>query len=497
MDKLIYGKTSTENIVSVEPADDSVEIFTEKNGVVSSLFAPNKYWILSNRREDHNWIRLKGDLHYKFGRQFSTRESFLKVRAQLRRSDIFSIYDQKESFMVKDGYTYFKGLSPSEVSILSFDIETTTLNPEDHNAKILLISLTFRDYKGELTKDLFAYDEYQSQGEMIEAFCNRIRELNPSIIIGHNILGFDFQYLRTIAEKDNTQLILGRNESAATFDNYESQFRKESNQFIKYNKVHIYGREVIDTLFLSIKHDIATRKYNSYGLKNIIKQEGLEKENRTFYDASLIRINYTDKNEWAKIKDYCRDDSDDALALYDLMIRPFFYMTQSIPKSFQSVIESASGSQLNSMMVRSYLQEAHSIPKAHSQEVFEGAISIGNPGIFTNVFKIDISSLYPSIILEYEVYDKEKDPQANFLSLVSKFTETRLKYKKLYKETGDAKYDALQGAFKILINSAYGFMGAPGLAFNSPKCAAFVTEKGREILKTSIKWATGKEYEAT
>ena len=228
--------------------------------------------------------------------------------------------------------------------------------------------------------------------------------------------------MKGIAEKENTALLLGRNDSKVTFDKYESQFRKESNQFIKYHKVHIYGREVVDTLFLSIKHDIATRKYSSYGLKNIIKQEGLEKPNRTFYDASQIRFNYTDKKEWQKIKDYCRDDSDDALALYDLMIRPFFYMTQSIPKSFQSVIESASGSQLNSMMVRSYLQEAHSIPKAHSQEVFEGAISFGNPGIYTNVFKIDISSLYPSIILQYEVYDSDKDPKANFLALVSKLS---------------------------------------------------------------------------
>ena len=497
MDKLLYGKNGIEKVVSIEPTDDTVEIFTESNGEIQSTFVKNKFWILSSRREHYTWVKLKGDLHYKWGKQYSSREDYLKARSILKRGDIFSIYDPKESFMVKDGVTYFKGLSPSEVSILSFDLETTTLDPNDENAKILLISLTYRNYKGDLTKCLFAYDDYSNQAGMLVAFCEKVRELNPSIIIGHNILGFDFQYLKGIADKEKVGLTLGRNDSDASFDSYESQFRKESNQFIKYHKVHIYGREVVDTLFLSIKHDIASRKYSSYGLKNIIKQEGLEKQNRTFYDASKIRFNYTDKVEWEKIKEYCRDDADDALALYDLMIRPFFYMTQSIPKSFQSVIESASGSQLNSMMVRSYLQEAHSIPKAHTQEVFEGAISIGNPGIYTNVFKIDVSSLYPSIILEYQVYDSEKDPNANFLALVSKFTETRLKYKKLFKETNDPKYDALQGAFKILINSAYGFMGAPGLAFNSPKCAAFVTEKGREILKTSIKWATGKDYEAT
>lgn len=496
MDHLLYGKNQTQKIVSIEVNDDQAELFIEDDGNVNSVFISNKYWILSSKQINNTWVRMKGDLHYKWGKQFINRLDYLKARSIYKRDDIFSIYDPKESLMVKDGITYFKEMSPNDVSILSFDIETTTLDPEEAKAKILLISLTYRNPKHGITKHLISYDDYSSQGEMIEYFCSLVRSLNPSIIVGHNIMGFDFPYIKGIADKENVKLLLGRNDSEARFDSFESQFRKESNQFIKYKKIFIYGREVVDTLFLSIKHDIATRKYASYGLKNIIKQEGLEKQNRVFYDASKIRHNYLVKEEWVKIKDYCRDDSDDALALFDLMIRPFFYMTQSIPKSFQSIVESASGSQLNSMMVRSYLQEAHSIPKAHDQEVFEGAISIGNPGVYTNVFKIDVTSLYPSIILQFQVYDQVKDPKANFLSLVSKFTDTRLKYKKLFKETNDPRYDALQGAFKILINSAYGFMGAPGLAFNSPKCAAFVTEKGREILRTSIKWATGKEYES-
>jgi len=58
-----------------------------------------------------------------------------------------------------------------------------------------------------------------------------------------------------------------------------------------------------------------------------------------------------------------------------------FYFTQLIPKSFQSVVESASGAQLNSLMVRSYMQQGHSIPKATEGADFEGAISFGIPGI--------------------------------------------------------------------------------------------------------------------
>jgi DNA polymerase I len=494
--RLLFGKNSTEKIVSIEPNDDFIELFIEDNGFIRTEFLSNKYWLLANRPLRKDWTRLKGDLHYKWGKQFKTREEFLQYRNVFKKDDIYSIFDAKEAAMVKDGITYFKSLELKDVSVLSFDLETTGLDPKEEDAKILLISVTYRSgSKGATTKRLLAYDDYKSQGEMLEDFCSIVRTFNPSVILGHNIFGFDLPYIRGIAEKENAVLSLGRDDSEARFDNYESQFRKESNQFIKYNKCKIYGREVIDTLFLSIKHDMAARKYASYGLKAIIKDEGLEKENREFYDASLIRHNYNKPKEWEKIKRYCADDADDALALFDLMAPPFFYMTQSIPKSFQAIIESASGSQLNSLMVRSYLQEGHSIPKTSAQNEFEGAISEGNPGIYRNVHKVDVSSLYPSIILQYDVYDRQKDPNANFLNMVKSFTETRLKYKRLLKETGESKYDALQGAFKILINSAYGFMGAPGLAFNSPENAAFITKKGREILTKAIDWSNKNNFQ--
>lgn len=493
--RLVFGKNNLEKIVSIEPQDEYAEVFIEDNGFISRQFVPNKYWILSSRQLRKDWVKLKGDLHYKWGRQFKTRDEFLQYRNVFKKDDVYSIFDPKEAMMVKDGLTYFKGLSTQDVSILSFDLETTSLDPKEENAKVLLISITYRNSKTKtLSKRLICYDDYSTQGEMIEDFCAQVRAFDPSIIVGHNVLGFDLPYLRGIAERESVDLILGRDDSVAQFDNYESQFRKESNQFIKYNRCKIYGREIVDTLFLSIKHDVASRKYSSYGLKAIIKEEGLEKKNREFYDASLIRHNYKNHVEWEKIKRYCVDDADDALALFDLMAAPFFYMTQSIPKSFQSMIESASGSQLNSLMVRSYLQEGHSIPKTSAQTEFEGAISEGNPGIYRNVHKVDVSSLYPSIILQYEVYDKAKDPNANFLNMVKSFTETRLKYKRQLKETGNAKYDALQGAFKILINSAYGFMGAPGLAFNSPQNAAFITKTGREILTKAIEWSKLKGF---
>lgn len=490
--KLLHGKDTTENIVSIEVKDDVAELFIENESGITSKTVKNRFWLLANRPYDEyeDWIRLDGDLHYKYGIQFLTHQEFLEARDTLRHRDTYSVFDPKESLMVKDGYTQFKGMKLKDVSVLSFDIESTGLE-HNEDSKVLLISNTYR--KGDtIVKKLFAYDEYSSDADFFDAWCDWVRSCDPTVILGHNIFSYDLPYMAYCCNNAGATLRLGRDGSDVRFDDYVSRKRKDQTQDIHFKRCFIYGREVIDTLFLAINYDIATKKYESYGLKNIIRQEGLEKKDRVFYDSQKIRYNYKYPAEWEKIKVYCQDDSDDALALYDLMAPPFFYMTQNIPKPYQAVGYSASGSQINSIMCRSYLQEAHSLPKRSDAEDFEGAISIGNPGIYSNVFKIDVASLYPSIMIQYEIYDKAKDPKAYFKELVSTFTTLRLEYKKLAKQ--DKYYDDLQSAYKIFINSCYGFLGASGLNFNSPVNAALVTSTGRDILTKALDWSKANNF---
>jgi DNA polymerase elongation subunit (family B) len=479
---LIYGKKGIQKIVSVEPRDNVLEVFYEKTpGNITSEFFPHKYWLLSSQKISENFQRLKGDLFYKYGKLFNTREDFLKARSIYRHKEIFSVYNAKESVAIKDGYSCFLDMTPNDVSLVSFDLKTTGLDPHLPDAQIVLISATFRAGRN-LEKKLFCYNDYSSQGEMIDAFCTFIREKNPSLLIGHNVLGFDFNYLNVIASLSNTSLLLGRDGSSAVFDDYERKFRVDGNRDLGYHDVRIYGREIIDTMFLSIKADIG-RKYDSYGLKPIIKQEGWELPNRVFYDSSLIRTNYTKPGEWAKIQQYCIDDSLDAITLFDKFCPPFFYMCQNVAKgSFQNVVNSASGSQLNSIMLRAYLQQAHSLPKADEPYYFEGAISIGNPGIYHNFMKLDVASLYPSIMMEYRIAPEHKDPKGYFTQLVGYLREERLKNKQLAKETENPYYSHLEQSQKIAINSLYGFMGAKGLLFNHIPGAASVTKYGRELL---------------
>ena len=493
--ELVYGKSDIQGIVSVEVTGSTIQLFVQdEQGNITNKSFPNRYWILSDKAITKDFVRLKGDLHYKYGKQYSDRDEFVKWRSIYRKNnDVYTIWNEQEAAMVKDGYTYYKGLHPKDVSVLSIDIETTGLDPHADNAKILCISTTYRS-KTNTIKKLFAYDEYPTCKNMLQALNTHVQLYSPSLIMGHNIISFDLPYLNTFAEYEGITLDWGRDGSPVTFSNRESNFRLDGTRDLHYKEVSIFGREVVDTYFLSIKYDIA-RAMESYGLKSMIAQLGLESANRTFYDASQIRFKYTDPIEWKKIKEYCIDDSDDSIKLWDLMGPLFFYTSQMVPKTFSKVLLGASGSQINAMMIRAYLQQGHSIPKASEIPKFEGAISWGKPGIYKNVSKLDVSSLYPSIMIANEVYDKTKDPNKYVLELVKTFRTNRLEYKRLAAETGLQNYKDMDTAAKGILNSFYGFYGAPGLNFNSGECAEFITAKGREILKTAIRWATSKEFE--
>ena len=167
MDRLVFGKSEINGIVGLECTDNSTELFVQdKEGNVNSVIKPNKYWILADSDIDNSFVRLKGDLFYKYGTQFRTREEFTEMRGRWKNLNTFSIWNSEEATMVKDGYAYFQGLKHNEVSILSFDIETVGVTL-DKRSFVVLISNTYRDAKGNTVRKLFSHDEYENQQELI------------------------------------------------------------------------------------------------------------------------------------------------------------------------------------------------------------------------------------------------------------------------------------------------------------------------------------------
>lgn len=486
---LIYGKNTMLGIVSVEFNDEGKLVCFYQNGTQKTFnYRP---WVLLDTKLDIRCSKLEGFLTYKYIRYFDSEQDKSQFYFMNKnRAKIFQVWNAREAALLLHGITLFKGLKPSDCSILGFDIESMGLS-QDEESSVFVITNTFQKGGNRLKKH-FREDHYPNVGEMIEDWCNWVKAVDPDIIVGHNIYGYDLPYLEFVASKFGKSLHLGRDNSAIYFNKKTSEYRVDGNTTWTYNKAHIYGRHIIDTMFLSVKYDIG-REFSSWGLKPIIEHLKLQKEGRVFYDAAKIRENWHIPEEREKIVQYAIDDSDDALNLYELMIPAYFYMCQSLPIPFEEMMQGATGKWMNSIVVRSYLQEGHSIPEADEKIYVHGGISFGNPGLYKNVMKVDVTSLYPSCILTYNIYPTNKDPEQNYLKMVRFFTEERINNKKKFKETKDNYYDGLQAAQKIAINSSYGMLGTNGLQFNDFAAANDVTRKGRSVLRRAIVWASGRD----
>ena len=494
-DDLIYGKNKLSHITNISYKNDNVHIFREFEGKIQENIMPFAQYVLSPHSAT-GAQRLTGDTHYKYIKEYATESAFLEIKKNVYKYRLYHLNYPPEAFMTRHGYTYFKGMKPKELSMVSFDIETSGLNNQAKNATIYLITNTYR--KGDYYENkTFNCDDYKDNGEMLLAWCEWIRDVNPSLILGHNIYVFDLPYIRAIANKFNVPLELGRDGSELFFEERPREKRKDGSQSYSYHRPICFGRDMLDTFFLVLTAD-SQRQLTSYALKSIIKELGMEEEGRVFIDAGKINEYWKDPVMRDLVIKYGEADSRDSIKLYDHYATPFFYFTNHIPKPFQLMMESATGSQINMFLVRAYLQNNESIPMATdlTDVKVEGGISFAVPGIYRNMVKVDLKSAYPSQILRFKLYDEKKDPKAYFYEMVKHFTYARFEYKRLGKETGDSHYKDLDAVSKIFINSSYGVTNTNGLHFNNSEIAKKITGESRAVIDMALRWASGnnKDY---
>ena len=291
--KLIYGKDNTKNIVGMYNDGQKVTLWCQDALGVTKTKHDSMLWrVYESPISD--CIELSGSNELKYVCATNDKGVFKQQRQNARKSGIefYEARDYEEMDMIRTGRTMYNGMKVSDLKVLSFDIETTGFNPK--TTQLLIISNTFMD-GNQLIRKTFNYKQYTTEGAMVAAWCNWVRTMDPSVLCGHNIFSFDIPYLNT-----KYKLTLGRDGSDIIEPKFDSKYRRDASQFYEYKNYKIVGREIIDTFFLAFKYDVG-RKYNSYGLKNIIKQEGLEVEGRQHYDASKIRDVYKDEIEWQKI----------------------------------------------------------------------------------------------------------------------------------------------------------------------------------------------------
>jgi DNA polymerase elongation subunit (family B) len=145
---------------------------------------------------------------------------------------------------------------------------------------------------------------------------------------------------------------------------------------------------------------------------------------------------------------------------------------------------------LDPLLVRAYLRAGAALPahQAGDGTPHSGAaLHLFATGVARHIVKADVASLYPSLMREYRI-GPARDRLGVLLALVDRLVEQRLAAKAAARAAAPGSperhtEEALSAAMKIVVNSAYGYLGAVGLTrFADVHAANEVTRRGRDVL---------------
>ncbi|GAB4461646.1 MAG: DNA polymerase domain-containing protein [Armatimonadaceae bacterium] len=482
LDQALYGTDRVTRLVAVECLENTAILYRRSpKGTLQKKEVPFQPWVVLREHRDLPDAEnqpLDGD-GYNILVRFGSWRSYLEGRRILRdeRRDFLSYGSATKQFLIATGRTLFKEMAFPDIRRMQVDIETTDLSPHAPDAAIFMIACS--DNQG--NEEILIGDER----EMLLRLTELIQAWDPDILEGHNFYGFDLPWLRARAEALNVALEWGRDGSImATGSERNCAIGANSRPFTGH---YIFGRHILDTLFATQRFDLARGEISSYGLKECAIHYHIAEPDRVYLDREQMMDMWRQDPE--RVREYARADVRETRRLAEIVCPTEFYQTQMVPDVYQSVAVTGSGEKINSIFVRAYLQNGCAIALQRAPVPYGGGYTeLRKSGLLRQIVKADVESLYPSIMLKYGI-TSSSDTLNLFLPLLDELKRRRLSAKKRAKSAEEeakprhaAYWDGLQNSYKLLINSFYGYLGAP-FYFNDYEAAAKVTEKGQEIVK--------------
>ncbi len=190
-----------------------------------------------------------------------------------------------EQYLMSSGRVYFRGVSYEDLHRLQFDLETTSLEPQ--NGRIFLISVL--DSRGLAT--VLEAPQPEDEARMIAELCALIRERDPDVIENHNLFGFDLPFLEQRASVHRIPLRIGRVGGSMLLERREETLAigPEARKRVRYS---LAGRELIDTLDAVRRHDFVVRDMPGHGLKDVARYFGIASADRVYLEGSAIYDTY-------------------------------------------------------------------------------------------------------------------------------------------------------------------------------------------------------------
>lgn len=373
--------------------------------------------------------------------------------------------------------------------LLSLDIETTL-----RADRILSIALQ----SGEQEVVLFNGDipatanilPCTGERALLTVLMKQMRRLDPDVLIGWNVIGFDLRVLEQRARALGVRLCLGRDDQSLRIEQSQT-----GRWFARLN-----GRVVLDGID-TLKG--ATWQFERYSLEFVARE--LLGRGKLIHDPD-------DRGE--EIQRLYREEPE-ALARYNLedcrLVTEIFERAELIPYLLERA--RLTGLALDKVGGSSQAFDNLYLPRLHRAgyvapeyasgqgdlEVPGGFVMDSCPGLYRHVLVLDFKSLYPSIIRSFQIDPLglalgtrgESPPQALVPGFHHAIFDRRHALlpgiiERLWGARDQAKRDgnsALSQAIKIQMNACYGVLGSRVCRFFDQRLSGSITLRGHQILQ--------------
>jgi DNA polymerase I len=369
------------------------------------------------------------------------------------------------------------------LKILSFDIENSIKTQQ-----LYVIGYTV-EFGDKVERGAFT----GTPAEILKKFIEEIRRIDPDIITGYNIDGYDLPFLFNLAEKENIQLKIARDDSSP--QRIQGQFWR------------IHGRVVADAWW-NVKRELHPKQETLA----FVSQELLGESK-----GDVDRLNID--REWEKDRDnvieYCIKDAYLALKILKKLdvVEKYENMSTVSMLPLDDVWNSGNSTLIDSILIREADRRNIAVPMnnftVQNEEKIEGGyVHTIEPGLYDMVAVMDFKSMYPSLMIKHNICFTTLSPDGEivapngirFLSpqrrkglipeILERLMITRDSYKAMMKNENnpDKKryFNSMQGQVKILMNSFYGVFASSFYRFTDQNIGSSITAFARETIKKII-----------
>ncbi|WP_457591515.1 DNA-directed DNA polymerase [Geoglobus sp.] len=380
-----------------------------------------------------------------------------------------------------------------ELRVLAFDCEMLSefgmADPEKD--PVIIIGVKMGDFEEIIHGD---------EREIISRFVKLVRELDPDIIVGYNQDGFDWPYLKKRAEKLSVRLAIGRDGSELTF---------------RGGRPKITGRLNVDLYDIAMRLDVKVKK-----LENVAEFLGRKVEIADIEAKDIYRK--WSSGDYESVFRYSKQDIMNTYFIAEELLPMHYELSKMIRVPVDDITRMGRGRQVDWLL----LSEAYSLNELapnprEVEESYEGAFVLEpERGLHENVYCLDFASMYPSIMIAYNIspdtfvagrcedcfvspevgHKFRKEPDGFFkrilLDLIGRRREIKERMKGLDRESLEYRLlDIKQQTLKVLTNSFYGYTGWSGARWYCRQCAEATTAWGRHFIRKSAKIARSMGFE--